>query len=66
MDDALTETDPATREHMYWQIQKLMVEEYMPAMTLISGVNYDAWVSNFHGFVSNPAARIYWYPCYFD
>ena len=65
MDGALTETDLVVREAMYKLIQKLMVEEYMPGMTLISGVNYDAWVSNFHGYVSNPAAIVKWYPCYF-
>jgi len=65
MDDALTETDPVVREAMYLEIQRLMVEVYMPGMTICSGINWDAWVSNFHGYVSNPAARIKWYPCYF-
>jgi peptide/nickel transport system substrate-binding protein len=66
MDDALTETDPVVRGNMYWQIQKLMVEEYMPGMTLISGVNYDAWASNVHGWVSNPIDRAWFYPVYID
>ena len=65
MDDALTEIDPVVREAMYQEIQRLMVEVYMPGMTVISGINWDAWVSNFHGYVSNPAARVKWYPCYF-
>jgi peptide/nickel transport system substrate-binding protein len=65
MDAALTETDLVAREGMYQEMQKLMVEQYYPAMPLITGINYDAWVSNFHGFVSNPAGRTHWYPCYF-
>ena len=65
MDDALTETDPIVREAMYKEIQRLMVEVYMPGMTITSGIHYDAWVSNFHGYVSNPAARVKWWSCYF-
>jgi peptide/nickel transport system substrate-binding protein len=65
MDDALTETNLVTREAMYQDMQRLMVEEYYPAMPLITGINYDAWVSNFHGFVSNPAGRVTFYECYF-
>ncbi|MBA7550154.1 hypothetical protein ES705_42661 [subsurface metagenome] len=66
MDGALTEIDPVVREGMYLEIQRLMVEVYMPGMTICTGINWDAWVSNFHGYVSNPASRIKWWPCYFD
>lgn len=66
MDASLTETDPQARKLMFWEIQRRMVEQDYPGMPLISGVNHDAWVSNFHGYVSNPAARVYWYGCYFD
>ncbi|MFX0010953.1 MAG: ABC transporter substrate-binding protein [Candidatus Hermodarchaeota archaeon] len=65
MDDALTETDPQARKLMYWEIQRRMVEEDYPGMPLISGVNWDAWVSNFHGYVSNPAGRVTFWGCYF-
>jgi peptide/nickel transport system substrate-binding protein len=61
----LTTTNPVAREAIYQQLQQRMVEVLYPAMTLITGINYDAWVANFHGFVSNPAARVNWYPCYF-
>ncbi|TKJ24689.1 MAG: hypothetical protein CEE42_09755 [Promethearchaeota archaeon Loki_b31] len=66
MDDALTETDPAVRENMYWMIQKLMVEEYMPGMTLITGINYDAWQTYVHGWVPNPMDRAWFYPVYIE
>jgi ABC-type transport system substrate-binding protein len=66
MDDALTETDPQTRKLMYWELQREMVEQDYPGMPLVSAVNYDAWVTNFHGFVSNPASRTYFYGCYFS
>jgi peptide/nickel transport system substrate-binding protein len=66
MDASLTETDPQARKLMFWEIQRRMVEQDYPGMPLISGVNHDAWVSNFHGYVSNPAGRVYWYGCYFD
>jgi len=66
MDDALTETNPVAREGMYNEIQRLMVEEYMPGMTLITGINYDAWASNVHGWVSNPLDRAWFYPVYIE
>jgi peptide/nickel transport system substrate-binding protein len=66
MDAALTETDPKARKLMYWEIQRRMVEEEYPGMPLFADINYDAWVSNFHGYVSNPAGRVSWYPCYFS
>jgi peptide/nickel transport system substrate-binding protein len=66
MDAALTETDPTTRRNMYWEIQRLMVEQDYPGMPLLSYVNYDAWVVNFEGYVSNPASRVSWYGCYFS
>ena len=66
MDAALTETDPQTRKLMYWELQREMVEVDYPGMTLVSAINYDAWVSNFHGFVSNPASRQTYYECYFS
>jgi len=65
MDAALTESDPITRRNMYWEIQRLMVEQDYPGMPLLSYVNHDAWVTNFHGYVSNPASRVTWYGCYF-
>ncbi len=66
MNDALTETNLATREAMYMEIQRLMVEEYLPGMTLISGVNYDAWQMYVHGWIPNPIARTYFYPVYLE
>jgi len=66
MDAQLTETNPTTRRNMIWEIQRLMVEQDYPGMPLLSYVNYDAWVSNFNGYVSNPASRVSWYGCYFD
>lgn len=66
MDAALTETDPQARKLMYWEIQRLMVEEDYPGMPLISGINHDAWVKNFEGFVSNPAGRVTFWGCYFS
>ncbi len=66
MDDALTETDPVAREAMYMEIQRLMVEEYLPGMTLTTGINYDAWQTYVHGWIPNPIARVYFYPVYMD
>ncbi|MBA7686282.1 hypothetical protein ES703_94725 [subsurface metagenome] len=66
MDDALTETDPVVRSHMYWMIQKLMVEDYMPGMTLITGINYDAWQTYVLGWVPNPIERVWFYPVYIE
>ena len=66
MDAALTETNPTARRNMYWEIQRLMVEQDYPGMPLLAYVNYDAWVVNFEGYVSNPASRVTWYGCYFS
>ncbi|NHJ22041.1 MAG: ABC transporter substrate-binding protein [Candidatus Lokiarchaeota archaeon] len=65
MDAALTETDSQARKLMYWEIQRRMVEEEYPGMPILAQVNYDAWVSNFQGFISNPGGRVSWYGCYF-
>jgi peptide/nickel transport system substrate-binding protein len=66
MDAQLTESDPQARKLMMWEIQRRMVEEDFPGMPLLSYVNYDAWVANFEGYVSNPASRVTWYGCYFS
>jgi len=66
MDDALTEINPTVRSNMYWMIQKLMVEEYMPGMTLITGINYDAWQTYVLGWVPNPIERVWFYPVYIE
>ena len=66
MDDGLTETDPVAREAIYDEIQRLMVEEYLPAMTLYTPKNYDAWRVGIHGWVPNPIERVWFYPVYFD
>ena len=66
MDAALIETNPQTRKLMYWEIQRRMVEEEYPGMPIYAHINYDAWVANFHGFISNPAGRVSWYGCYFS
>jgi len=66
MDDGLTETGSVARNHIYDEIQRLMVEEYLPAMTLYTGINYDAWQTYVHGWVPNPMARTWFYPCYFE
>jgi peptide/nickel transport system substrate-binding protein len=66
MDAGLTETDPVAREAIYQELQRLMVEEYVPAMTLISGINYDAFWTYVHGWTPNPIGRTWFYPCYID
>ena len=64
MDDGLTESNPVAREAIYQEIQRLMVEEYLPAMTLHTGINYDAWQTYVHGWFPNPIERVWFYPCY--
>jgi len=66
MDAGLTETNPVARKHIYDEIQRLMVEEYLPGMTLTSGVNYDAWQTYVHGWVPNPLERVWFYPVYIE
>jgi len=66
MDDGLTETDPIAREAIYQEIQRLMVEEYLPAMTLYTPRNYNAWRVGVNGWVPNPIERVWFYPVYFD
>ena len=63
---ALTETDLQARKLMYWEIQRRMVEEEFPGMPMITGINHDAWVTNFEGYVSNPAGRVTFWGCYFS
>ena len=66
MDDGLTETDPIAREAIYQEIQRLLVEEYLPAMTLYTPKNYDTWRVGVKGWVPNPIERVWFYPVYFD
>jgi len=66
MDDGLTETDPVAREPIYQEIQRLMVEEYLPAMTLYTPRNYNAWRVGVKGWIPNPFGRLYFYPVYFE
>jgi len=66
MNDGLTETNEVKREWIYDEIQRLMVEEYYPAMTCTTGINYDAWRVGVKGWISNPMARTWFYPVYFD
>jgi len=66
MDDGLSETDPVARKTIYDEIQRLLIEEYYPAMWQVSGVNYDAWQTYVHGWQPNPIARTWFYECYID
>ncbi|MFX1375763.1 MAG: ABC transporter substrate-binding protein [Promethearchaeota archaeon] len=64
MDDGLIESDSVAREAIYREIQRLMVEEYLPAITLYTPMNHDAWRGDIHGWISNPHERLYFYPVY--
>jgi len=64
MDEGLIETDPVAREAIYQEMQRLMVEEYVPSITLWSRNNYDAWRVNVHGWIPNHHERLYFYPVY--
>ncbi len=66
IDDGLTETDPIAREAIYQEIQRLLVEEYLPAMTLYTPRNYNAWRAGVYGWIPNPHKRLYFYPIYSD
>ena len=66
MDAGLTETDPVAREHIYNEIQRLMVEEYLPALWMYTGRNFDAWRVGVKGWQPNPLARVWMHPVYFE
>jgi len=66
MEDGMVETDPVARKHIYDEIQRLMVERDYPGLTLITGLNYDAWKNEVKGYISNPLGNVWWYPVYID
>jgi peptide/nickel transport system substrate-binding protein len=64
--DGLTETDPAVREQIYWDLQKYVVEDLRPhAYVYVSNV-YDAYAKYLKGYASNAMGVTYFYPIYFD
>ncbi|NHJ21000.1 MAG: ABC transporter substrate-binding protein [Candidatus Lokiarchaeota archaeon] len=66
MEAGLTETDPTIRKHIYNEIQRLMVEEYLPAILLFSDNYYSAWRTNVHGWIPNPLQIKWFYPVYIE
>jgi ABC-type transport system substrate-binding protein len=62
----MTETNLVQRKHIYDQIQQLMIERDFPGMPLTTGLNYDAWKTNIHGFASNALGHIWWYDVWMD
>ncbi len=66
MNEGLVEIDPVKRERIYDEIQRLMVEEYLPAMTILTGKNYDVYQNYVKGWIPNPMARVWFYPVYIE
>jgi ABC-type transport system substrate-binding protein len=44
--EGITETDPIARKHIYYDIQKYLIEESYPHLLLYNEVQYDYWNSN--------------------
>jgi ABC-type transport system substrate-binding protein len=65
MMDALTITDPATREAKYHDIQEYIVEELMPWVFLTTGFGPNCRRRDVNGFIRNPMAKLYFYPVHF-
>ena len=63
MDAGLTETNPMARKAIYDEIQRLMVEEYLPAMTLYTGRNFNAYWTYLDGWIPNLISKTWFYPC---
>jgi ABC-type transport system substrate-binding protein len=66
MDAGMIETDLATRDHIYDEIQRLMVERDYPGIPLVSGLNYDAWKNEVVGYPSNSLGKVWWYDVHFE
>ncbi|MFX1269546.1 MAG: ABC transporter substrate-binding protein [Promethearchaeota archaeon] len=65
LEQGMAETDP-TREAIYDEIQRYLVEELRPHAWLYVYKNYDVWDKDLRGFPSNAMDRAYFYPCYWD
>jgi len=63
LDQGIAETGP-TREAIYDEIQRYLVEDLRPHAWLFVEKNYDVWDKNLHGFPSNALDIAYFYPCY--
>ncbi|MEJ2249017.1 MAG: ABC transporter substrate-binding protein [Candidatus Lokiarchaeota archaeon] len=64
MEQAVKETNSTIQQVLYNKIQKRLVEEVYPWAFGFTGVNYDVWKSDIHGFSSNAMDKAYFYPCY--
>jgi len=65
LDQGINETGP-TREAIYDEIQRYLVEDLRPHTWLYVERNYDVWDKDLRGFPSNAMDRAYFYPCYWD
>ncbi|MFX1297967.1 MAG: ABC transporter substrate-binding protein [Promethearchaeota archaeon] len=65
LDLGIAETKP-TREAIYDEIQRYLVEDLKPYAWLFVKKNYDVWDKDLRGFPSNALDLAYFYPCYWD
>ncbi|MFX0020204.1 MAG: ABC transporter substrate-binding protein [Promethearchaeota archaeon] len=65
LEQGVAETDP-TREAIYDEIQRYLVEDLRPHAWLYVEKNYDAWDKHLRGFPSNVMDLAYFYPCYWE
>jgi len=65
LDQGIEETRP-TREAIYDEIQRYLVEDLRPHAWLYVEKNYDVWDKDLRGFPSNAMDLAYFYPCYWD
>ena len=65
LNQGIAETGP-TREAIYDEIQRYLVEELRPHAWLYVEKNYDVWDKDLHGFPSNALDLAYFYPCFWD
>jgi len=65
MEAGLSEPNRIARKAIYDRIQELLIEHDRPWIFGYVSIEYDAWVSNLHGYQSNPMGKKYFHPCYF-
>ena len=63
LQDALVETDPATRETMYHDIQTELMEDIVPWVMLFTRVEQYLHTTELTGRSLNPFGDTYWYSC---
>lgn len=61
----LTETDDASRNAIFQEIQQKWIERDYPGMLLMTSINWDAWHKDVQGYPTNSIGRKWCYPCYF-